>query len=179
MMQPQGSVIQLCHVVRDMDAAVRYWNTQFGAGPFFVGDMELSENQFYRGKPAEQSIQVAFTFSGGLMIELVRPIRDIPSVFGDVLKTRGPGYHHVMIRQDYDVAHANLTKAGYDESFRSLMPSGERCALFDTRQVSGGFVEIMDLSPFLLAQMERIAKAHEQWDGQSRPVRAMAETFGG
>jgi hypothetical protein len=179
MIQPQGSVIQLCHVVRDMDAAIRYWNTQFGAGPFFVGDMELTENQFYRGKPVEQSIQVAFTFSGGLMIELVRPIRDIPSVFGDVLKTNGPGYHHVMYREDYDTAHAKLSNAGYEESFRGLMPGGERVALFDTRRDSGGFVEIMDLSPALLAQIERIGTAHEQWDGHTRLVRPMTETFGG
>jgi hypothetical protein len=179
MLQPQGSVIELCHVVRDMDSAIRYWNAQFGAGPFFVGDMEFSENQFYRGKPVDLSIQVAFGFSGGLIIELVRPIRDIPSVFGEVLNASGPGYHHVMYRQDYDVGHANLRKAGYEPAFHGLMPSGERCTLFDTRRDSGGFVEIMDLSPFILAQIDRMAKAHEDWDGHTRLVRPMAESFGG
>jgi hypothetical protein len=141
--------------------------------------MEFSQNHFYHGKPVELSIQVAFGFSGGLMIELVRPIRDIPSVFGDVLKARGPGYHHVMYRQDYDVGHARLTLAGYEPVFNGSFPSGERYTLFDTRRDSGGFVEIMDLSPFLEAQIGRIASAHEAWNGRDRLVRPMAETFAG
>jgi Glyoxalase/Bleomycin resistance protein/Dioxygenase superfamily len=178
MLQPQGSVIQLCHVVRDMQSAIRYWNVQFGAGPFFLGDMEMLENQFYRGRPAQVSLEVAFTFSGGLMIELVRPIRDIPSVFGEVLNSSGPGYHHVMYRQDYDVAHAKLTSAGFEAAFVGQMPGGERCALFDTRCDSGGFVEIMDLSDPLLAQIDRMATAHQRWDGQTRLIRPMAESFG-
>jgi hypothetical protein len=57
------------------------------------------------------------------------------------------------------------------------MPSGERCTLFDTRRDSGGFVEIMDLSPFIVAQMNRMATAHEHWDGHSRLLRPMAESF--
>jgi Glyoxalase/Bleomycin resistance protein/Dioxygenase superfamily len=138
----------------------------------------MTENQFYRGQPAHVSLEVAFTFSGGLMIELVRPIRDIPSVFGDALKSSGPGYHHVMYRQDYDVAHAKLSGAGFEAAFVGQMPGGERVALFDTRRDSGGFVEIMDLSDPLLAQIERMSAAHQHWDGQSRLVRPMVESFG-
>jgi hypothetical protein len=84
-----------------------------------------------------------------------------------------------MYRQDYDVGHARLSKAGYEPAFHGLMPSGERCTLFDTRRDSGGFVEIMDLSPFIVAQINRMAKAREEWDGHTRLVRPMAESFGG
>jgi Glyoxalase/Bleomycin resistance protein/Dioxygenase superfamily len=177
MLQPQHSVIELCHVVTDMDAAIRYWTSVIGAGPFFVGDMELKEKQFYRGKPCEQSIQVAFGFSGGLLIELVRPIRDIPSAFREVLDQRGPGYHHVMLRVGYDEGFELLSKQGYDVALQSTLPSGERCALFDARRDSGGYIEIMDISPFITRQLENMQRAHREWDGRSEPIRSMASSF--
>lgn len=177
MLQPSDSIIELCHVVNDMDAALRYWTTVIGAGPFFVGDMELKENQFHRGKPCEQSIQVAFGFSGGLVIELVKPLRDLPSVFREVLDERGPGYHHVMLRMDYDKGYELLTKAGYEVGLHGLLPSGERCTLFDARRDSGGFIELMDISPMVSKQLENMARAHEEWDGHTRPVRPLMESF--
>lgn len=178
MLQPDESIIELCHVVNDMDAAIRYWTTVTGAGPFFVGEMELTENQFYRGKPCEQSIQVAFGFSGGLIVELVKPIRDIPSVFREVLDTTGPGYHHVMLRVDYDAGFRRLSAAGYEVALHGTLPSGERCTLFDTRKDTGGFVELMDISPLIARQLDNMARAHREWDGHSQPVRSLASSFG-
>lgn len=177
MLQPEQSIIELCHVVTDMDAAIRYWTTVMGAGPFFVGDMEIKENQFYRGKPCEQSVQIGFAFSGGLIIELVKPIRNIPSVFREVLDERGPGYHHVMLRVDYDEGYERLSKAGYEVGLCGTLPGGERFALFDARKDSGGFIEIMDMSPLIARQLENMQRAHREWDGHTDPVRSMASSF--
>lgn len=176
LLQPPGSIIELCHVVRDMDHAIRHW-TMLGAGPWFVGELELSENQFHRGQPTEMSIEVAFGFSGGLLIELVRPIKDIPSVFREVLDTRGPGYHHVMLRADFDEGCARLHAAGHEIAMRGTMPSGERCVLFDTRGDNDGFIELMEISPLIERQMENMARAHREWDGHSDPRRPLASSF--
>jgi catechol 2,3-dioxygenase-like lactoylglutathione lyase family enzyme len=177
MLQPDQSIIEICHVVTDMDAAIDYWTNVIGAGPFFVGDMELTENQFYRGKPCEQSIQVALGFSGGVVIELVRPIRDLPSAFREVLDTTGPGFHHVMLRVDYDASYKRLSEAGYEVALHCVLPSGERCTLFDTRKDSGGYIELMDISPLVARQLETMAHAHREWDGKTRPVRPLLESF--
>lgn len=178
MLQPADSVIEICHVVRDMDSAIRYWTQTMGAGPFFVGDMEFEQGQVYRGRPCGLSLQIAFGFSGGLIIELVRPInRNVPSVFTEVLDSSGPGYHHVMLREDYDKGFARLSKAGYEPAFTGTVPSGERFVLFDTRTDSGGFVELMDISALIQRQLDNMARAHREWDGRTDPVRPMASAF--
>jgi hypothetical protein len=178
MLQPSGSVIELCHVVHDANASIRHWIDNLGAGPFYVVDMVAPTGCTYRGKPSGLSMTVAFGFSGGLLIELIAPIdRSLPSVFTDVLNIRGPGYHHVMLREDYDKGYARLSKAGYEPVFTGGLPSGERFVLFDTLRDSGGFVELMDLSPLVERQLETMAKAHREWDRVTRPIRPMAESF--
>jgi hypothetical protein len=49
--------------------------------------------------------------------------------------------------------------------------------LFDTRKDSGGFVELMDVSPLIQRQLENMARAHEAWDGRTDPIRPMASSF--
>ncbi|MDB6063379.1 MAG: methylmalonyl-CoA mutase [Verrucomicrobiaceae bacterium] len=177
MLQPDQSIIEVCHVVNDMDAALNYWINVIGAGPFFIGDMELTENQTYRGKPAEVSIQVAFGFSGGLLIELVKPLRAVPSIFSEVLDSRGPGFHHVMLRVDYDEGFKRLSDAGYEVASHGTLPSGERCTLFDTQRDSNGFVELMEMSPLIARQFGNMERAHLEWDGHTDPRRSLAAAF--
>ncbi|MHC8380476.1 VOC family protein [Pseudomonas sp. LB3P14] len=177
MLQPHSSILELCHVVTDMDAALQHWTQVLGAGPFFVGEMEFTEGQFHRGVATPVALQVAFGCSGGLIIELVKPLGDHPSVFREVLESRGPGYHHVMPRIDYDTGFERFNQAGYDLAFQGSMPGGERCALFDTRADNGGFIELMDMSPAIVEQLQRISQAHFDWDGHSDPVRPLASLF--
>lgn len=178
MLQPNNSIVEICYVTNDMDASIDYWVNTMGAGPFFVGDMELTEDQFYRGKPCEQSIRVAFGCSGGVVIELVQPLRDLPSIFKEVLDSTGPGYHHIMRRMDYDEGFKLYSDLGYELGLECVLPSGERCALFDARKDTGGFIEIMEMSPLLTGQMEFMAKAHSEWDGKTDPVRTLESSFG-
>lgn len=175
-MQPPGSIIELCHVVDDLDAALRHWSADLGAGPFFVGDMRFPEGHRYRGEPAPLNIRVAFGFSGGLLIELVQPLDGDRSVFSEALNVRGPGYHHVMLREDYDVGRARLEAAGFTAALESTTPLGERCVLMDTRAIDGGFVELMDLHIGFGRLTEAMATAHEGWDG-SDPVRPLGPLF--
>lgn len=177
MLQPESSILELCHVVTDMDAALRHWIDVLGVGPFFVGEMELEEGQYHRGQPMPVALQVAFGCSGGLVIELIKPLRNLPSVFREMLESRGPGYHHVMPRLDYDIGFARLSEAGYELAYHGCLPSGERMALFDTRNDNGGFIELMDFSPAILGQLEAIAQAHRDWDGRSDPIRPLTSLF--
>jgi hypothetical protein len=108
----------------------------------------------------------------------VKPLRNIPSVFREVLNTTGPGYHHVMLRVDYDEGFERLSNAGYAVALHGMLPSGERCTLFDTRKDTGGFVELMDISPMIARQLDNMARAHREWDGHSQPIRPFASSFG-
>ena len=176
MLQPPGSIIELCHVVADMDAALSHWTGVLRAGPFFTGDMRMEEGHRYREKPATLAIRVAFGFSGGLLIELVQPLAGDNSVFTEALAERGPGYHHVMLREEYDTAYARLLSQGFELALENTTPLGERCALFDTRAKNGGFIEVMDLQIGFGRLTEAMAAAHERFTG-AEPVRPLAPLF--
>ncbi len=175
MMQPKGSVMELCQVVRDMAPALDHWTKAIGAGPFFVFDVPVLPGQRYRGQPTEVSMKVAFGFSGGLLIELLQQTSPAPSVFTEMLDAKGEGYHHIMLRLPFDEGVARLERQGFETAFSGAMPSGERFAIFDTRSGNGGYIELMDLSPAMEASMERMHRAHVEWDGVTNPVRTMAD----
>jgi len=172
-MQPKGSVLELCQVVRDIDAALAHWTGTIGAGPFFVFDVPVLPGQIYRGAPTEVSMRVAFGFSGGLLIELLQQTNDTPSVFTEMLDARGDGYHHVMLRIPYDEGVARLSGQGHEIAFSGRMPAGERFCLFDTRAADGSYIELMEISPPMEESLRRMHRAHLDWDGRSDSVRGM------
>jgi len=47
--------------------------------------------------------------------------------------------------------------------------------LFDTLAANGGFIELMELSGAMEASLQRMHAAHLEWDGISRPIRAIAD----
>lgn len=172
-MQRDGSIIELCHVTRDLDAALTHWTRDLGTGPFFVFEVPVLPGQLYYGEPTEVSMRVGFGFSGGVLIELLQQTNDGASPFRDFVNERGEGLHHVMPRTDFDSAHARLSAGGHRVAFAGTMPSGERFCLFDTRAASGAYVELMELSPAMLCSLARMEQAHLQWDGVTDPVRTM------
>src|SRR3546814_10881195 len=101
MLQPPGSVIELCHVVDDMDKAIQHWTTIMGAGPFYVGAMPFEKGHRYRGEPAVLALKVAFGFTGGLLIEIeigrehvCNPVPNAPLVCRILLDNTNPTRSH-------------------------------------------------------------------------------------
>ena len=173
-MQPEGSILEVCHVTRDLDAALRHWTGDLGAGPFFVFDVPVLPGQLYYGDPTEVAMRVGFGFSGGVLIELLQQTNDGPSPFRDFLEKNGEGLHHIMPRGDFDAGFARLSAAGHAVAYSGTMPSGERFCLFDTRGVNGAYVELMELSDAMLGSLALMARAHATWDGVTDPVRPMS-----
>jgi Glyoxalase/Bleomycin resistance protein/Dioxygenase superfamily len=171
--QAEGAIIELCHVTTDLDAALLHWTRDLGAGPFFVFDVPVLPGQLYYGNPTKVSMRVGFGFSGGVLIELLQQTNDGASPFLDFLGERGEGLHHIMPRFDFDTGYARLSLAGHKIAYSGIMPGGERFCLFDTRTVSGAYVELMELSPAMLSSLALMEKAHQQWDGVTEPVRGM------
>ena len=118
-------------------------------------------------------MRVGFGFSGSLLIELLQQTNATPSVFDEMLDTRGEGYHHVMLRLPYNEGVARLSSLGHEIAFSGVMPGGERFCLFDTRAADGGYVELMELSPAVEESLARMYRAHLGWDGRTEPVRGI------
>jgi hypothetical protein len=173
--QPDETLIEVCHVTRNIDAALVHWTRDLRAGPFFAFDVPVLPNQLYYGRPTEVSMRVAFGFSGGLLIELLEQTNEGASPFLDFLTERSEGLHHVMPRSsDFDADHARLSAAGHKTAYSGQMPTGERFCLFDTRAANGAYVELMELSEGMLGSLKLMHKAHQSWDGLSDPMRPIS-----
>ena len=172
-MKPDGSIIELCHVTRDLDAALLHWTHDLGAGPFFVLDVPVLPGQLYYCEPTEVSMRVGFGFSGGILIELLQQTNEGASPFLDFLRERGEGLHHIMPRTDFDTGYARLSAAGHEVAYSGTMLGGERFCLFDTKAANGCYVELMELSDAMQSSLALMEKAHLMWDGVTDPVRGM------
>ena len=92
------SLTKFCFVTHDLEKAVQQWAEGVKAGPFYV--MASAAGFFgersYRGSPARDNFKAALGFSGNTLIEFIEPTNDEPSVFQEVLTTKGDmAVHHV------------------------------------------------------------------------------------
>src|SRR5690348_13751261 len=112
-----GTLIQTAFVVRNLHESIGMYVSKMRVGPWFVMERFTPAEATYRGQPTNLVMSVAFAFHGAAMLELIQQHDDSPSVFRDVLVTRGYGLHHV-----------GITTEAYDALFSSYMSSGFECA---------------------------------------------------
>jgi catechol 2,3-dioxygenase-like lactoylglutathione lyase family enzyme len=172
-----GSIRQVAFVVRDLDAAIRYWTETLGVGPFFVLRNVTPENYRYRGDPSPPpTLSIALANSGDVQVELIQTHDDRPSAYREFLADGREGFQHVsawVTRAEYDATMARALEAGTTVIHEGSVPgAGVRFAYFATDRVPGGLVyEIADtMEPTVYPLMQMIADAARGWDG-SNPVR--------
>ena len=172
MTQPLYTVRQLAYVVRDLDAALRYWTETLGAGPFFVLQHCPLQDQRYYGAHAETDISVALGNSGALQIELIQQHNDAPSVYRDFLDAGRSGVHHIgLMPEDYAAQCARYRALGHRIAFECTL-GGAPLVYFDTLDAVGHYIELWDNSPVFKDLFEMIEEAAVGWDGQD-PVRTL------
>ena len=172
------TVIQHGYVVRDLEASLAFWKETMRAGPFFVVDNAL-EGLIYRGRPTSVRWTTALTYRGNMLIEIIRQNDDSPSIYREQLETRGPGFHHFMLKSsDFDATLARFECGGCPPAFGRMGPGEERFMYVDALQSLGCFVELYDMAPGTLDLFGRIRSAHENWDGAD-PIRSFSSLYGG
>lgn len=176
-MQADGTILELCHVTRNLDAALAHWTSAIGAGPFYVFDVPVLPGQEYYGAPTQVSLRVGFGFSGGTLIERLKQTNEGASPFRDFLAQRGEGLHDVMPHVAFDEGYRRLSAAGHKVSYAGVMPGGERFCLFDTTAVSGAYVELMELSAAMQESLRRMEPSHRDRDGTTDPARDIASLY--
>ena len=102
------------------------------AGPFFVLPNFLVPGQTYRGEESRADITIAMGFAGHMLIELIQPLDDEPSVYQETIALRGYGFHHVGIAcADVDADSLAYQARGYHEAFRAAVPTGGEVVYLD------------------------------------------------
>ena len=172
MTQP-GTLIENAYVVSDLEAAVDYWRGAGNAGPFFTGEYALPASVCaYRGQPTPLHTRFAFGVCGSIAIELVQQMTPGPSVFTDMLESRGPGLHHLKYATPSRVAEVERLKGLGFEEVASLTAGGpERMISFvDARAANGAFLEVMDYAVWR-PSYEALVRARAAWDGHTDSLR--------
>lgn len=176
--QPLNAIFQYAYVVEDLDRAMREQHELLGVGPWFLTDPFTPAVARYRGKPTRLTAQLAFAFSGHVMIELIKQHDDSPSVFREVVERSGYGFHHFGLNTpDFDASVARLRKEGYEEAYYDVFGDDVRVMYFDTTDRLPGMTEFVELTPGWEALKTAMWSATLNWDG-SRPIRAFSELAG-
>jgi len=116
LMKPQSGriIIQVAHVVRDLEKAISAYSGVFDVGPWHVytfAPPTLRESM-YLGKPSDHTYRLAVTWVGGTQLELMQPLTGY-SCYDDFLERKGEGLHHIKEKvDDCQQAIAEYAKKG-------------------------------------------------------------------
>ena len=170
MSQPLYTIRQLAYVVRDLEAALKYWTEVLAAGPFFIFEHCPLSNQLYRGNPANVDVTLALGNSGALQIELIYQHNDAPSVYKEFLDTSHEGVHHFgLMPSDYRTACAEYNARGHEAAFVCDI-AGAELTYFDTVNTIGHFVELWERKSIFIDLFDLVEDAAKNWDGKD-PIR--------
>ncbi|MDP6182654.1 MAG: VOC family protein [Gammaproteobacteria bacterium] len=171
MSQPLYTVRQLAYVVKDLDAALKYWVDVLKVGPFFLFEHCPLENQRYRGEPSDVDVTLALGNSGALQIELIVQNNDAPSVYKEFVDAGREGVHHFgLMPTDYAATCAQYRALGHEAAFECEI-GGAPLVYFDTVETTGHFIELWDNNDVYKNLFTLVEDAARDWDGKD-PVRA-------
>jgi hypothetical protein len=162
----------MAYVVLDIHRAMEQWVSKLKVGPWFLLPNFTGIEPQYRGEPSRAEVSLAMSFAGHMNVELIQPNNDAPSVYGEVLETRGPGFHHFGVATaNFDRDMERYRAAGHELAFFLRVPSGGRVAYMDTTAQLPGFVELIELGGAFEPVFNSFYRATIGWDGKD-PVRS-------
>jgi hypothetical protein len=165
--QPLGGIVQVAYVVEDLQKSIAEFSQKFNIGPWFYSNGYTLKEASYRGKPTDMRMGLALSFSGNMCFEVIQPLDDKPSVYWDVIKKKGYGFHHLgMATTQYEVDVARYQKMGYVLAFEGLTPRGIRFAYFDTTGDLPGMLELIEYNDTQLKFLSLMQQASVNWDGK-------------
>ena len=94
---PYAEMLHVGVVVKDLDQAVARWKAM-GFRDIRVSPPSKGVDRTYHGKPIDMALKQAFVHGTRPMIELMEPVGDGPSPWGDYLKEHGEALHHIAFR---------------------------------------------------------------------------------
>lgn len=169
-----NAVRQVGYVVRDIEAAMKFWSEKLGVGPwFYKEDVGTTEFRYY-GKPSPlPKLAIALANSGDLQLELIQPLDDVPSLYRDTLERNGEIAQHLAYWtvDKFDEWCAKLIDDGFVEGHAGRMGAGRgRFAYFVHKDEPSVMIELSEATGGKAEYFEKVRQASLGWDGRD-PVR--------
>jgi methylmalonyl-CoA/ethylmalonyl-CoA epimerase len=145
-----GKIGQVAFVVRDLEASMRAFWSDFGIGPWsmYLFQPPRVKDMMYRGRRQDFRMRVAFAMCGETQIELVQSIEG-PNLYEEFLAQCGEGVQHLGIHvADMTAATGQMQALGYEivQSGRGYGVHGDGAfAYFSTGDRLGTLIELIQL----------------------------------
>lgn len=170
-----GEIRQLGYVVKDIEAAMKYWSETLGVGPWFYNPKVPIKNYSYKGDAYEPHNSVALANSGFVQVELIQTRNDVPSMYRDFLQTGNTGLQHVAYwTKNYDADLKRLIEQGFNPVMQGEVGENGRFVYFDTEYHPGTVIELSEVAGPKGRLFDLIRNASEQWDGTD-PIRSFPD----
>jgi catechol 2,3-dioxygenase-like lactoylglutathione lyase family enzyme len=166
------AVHHIGYVVDDLQAGVKAFSAQVGAGPFFgMEHLEFDEVTF-RGEPALYDHSSAFGRWGDILVELTQVHAAQPDGLRDALVVPGGGVGHVAwLAESLSDEVARLEAAGL-VAFHTGITGPASAVWFHGGPLIGHPIEVLQQRPEILGFYEMVRAAADGWDG-SEPLRIL------
>jgi catechol 2,3-dioxygenase-like lactoylglutathione lyase family enzyme len=175
-----GEIRQVAYLVPDIEAAMDYWATVLGVGPWFYNPRVPIRNFTYRGERYEPHNSVALANAGGLQMELLQTRNDVPSMYRDFQRAGHVGAQHFAYwTEDFDADLARAEAAGFKVCMGGEVGERGRFVYFETHPGQpgchpGAVIELSEVAGPKGKVFRIIRESSEGWDG-SDPVRAFPD----
>lgn len=167
-----GPVIQLAYFPSDFDAAIDYWVSTVGVGPFFVmNDIRLGEMK-YKGKPTDAVFSLAIGYWGDIQIELIKTDSTEPSLFHGEYAVRDQLHHVCVFVDDIEQARSACAEAGAEVIVEGKVGEDGEVIYVDPGQGPGFVIEYLQPMAGSAGLFDMMRDAARDWDG-SDPVRVL------
>lgn len=140
--------VQIAWVTRDLDATEKALTTLLGAKKWIPNVHFAPDTCTYRGRPADFTAHICFSYAGDIQFELIAPERG-ESVYSEFLDAAGPGLHHVCVEAlgsaAFDTALCDAQRNGTPVVQQGVMPGGMRFAYLSAADAGVPYIEIADI----------------------------------
>ena len=134
-------IVQVCLIVKNIEATIKRLNALWKIGPFEIREMD-AEDAIVHGRKAHVKARLAFAKAGPIDLELIEP-QEGDNIYWEFLRTRGEGVHHLKIpAQDFEGELAALQEKGIGV-LQSADTARARYAYLDTEGAFGVIFELL------------------------------------
>jgi len=162
-----GEIRQLGYVVHDIEAAMDYWSTTLGVGPWYYNPRVPIVNYQYDGESHQPHNSVALANSGFVQVELIQTRNDVPSMYRDFLQAGRTGLQHVAYwTESYDADLERLLAQGFKPKMSGEVGEKGRFIYFDTEYHPGTVIELSEVAGPKGRLFDLIRESANGWDGK-------------
>jgi methylmalonyl-CoA/ethylmalonyl-CoA epimerase len=139
---PEG-FYQIGIVVKDIDETIKYYEREFGFGPFEIRYVDYPTATYY-GQVTGYRGKRAFFSLGPIQIELIELV-DGKTIHEDFLREKGEGLHHLGFRVDnLEESKKRAEASGYKVIQSFTRPDNSGFAYLDSDKIGGVLFEIIE-----------------------------------